>query len=180
MLPYGTVLRDPDTNSSQPSNHPKSSLTELPPPDSADRFPAPLPGVGGRPHAGRPRVLLVDDLPIMRAAVRSLLEHAGMSVVGETADEASTVALIGTSRPDVVMVDLRMTRHDGLSAIRRVRVADPTVQVVAYVGPGRGDLSGQATEAGATLVPDRDGIPFELLRTIDRAYRTRRNTATTD
>jgi DNA-binding NarL/FixJ family response regulator len=154
MLPYGAALRDP--NPSEPSNSSTRSAT---------------------PNAERPRVLVVDDLPIMRSAVCSLLEHAGMRVVGDTGDEASTVAAAAELSPDVVVIDLRVTRMDALATITGLRKADPSVQLVAHVGTGRTELAGPAGKAGATLVPTRDGTPWELLRAIDRAYRSRRKAA---
>jgi DNA-binding NarL/FixJ family response regulator len=160
MIPNGAALRD--QNPSEPS---KSSSRSVKP-------------AVVTPKAERPRVVVVDDLPIMRSAVCSLLEHAGMRVVAETGDQAETVAAARELAPDVVVVDLRVTRMDAVATIRSLREADPSVQLIAHVGTGRTELAGPAGRAGATLVPTLDGTPWELLRAIDRAYRSRRKPGT--
>jgi DNA-binding NarL/FixJ family response regulator len=170
MIPNGAALRD--QNPSEPS---KSSSRAVTP--AAPRPAAPRPAAVA-PKAERPRVVVVDDLPIMRSAVCSLLEHAGMRVVAETGDEAETVAAARKLSPDVVVFDLRVTRMDAVATIRSLREADPSVQLIAHVGTGRTELAGPAGKAGATVVPTRDGTPWELLRAIDRAYRSRRKAAT--
>jgi DNA-binding NarL/FixJ family response regulator len=164
MIPNGAALRD--QNPPEPSKSSSRSAKPVPPKPAA---------TGGRgPGAERPRVVVVDDLPIMRSAVCSLLEHAGMRVVAETGDEAETVAATRELSPDVVVLDLRVTRMDAVATIRMLRQAAPTVQLIAHVGTGGTELAGPAGKAGATLVPNRDGTPWELLRAIDRAYRSRR------
>jgi DNA-binding NarL/FixJ family response regulator len=161
MIPNGAALRD--QNPSEPS---KSS--------SHSAKPVAARPAAARPKAERPRVIVVDDLPIMRSAVCSLLEHAGMRVVAETGEQAETVAATRKLSPDVVVVDLRVTRMDAVATIRSLREADPSVQLIAHVGTGGTELAGPAAKEGATLVPTRDGTPWELLRAIDRAYRSRR------
>lgn len=166
MVPFGVALRD--------DNSPVS--TNLPTlPDDSNQSALP-----GRPRAGRPRVLVVDDLPIMRAAVRRLLELAGMTVVAETGGADETAAALGALAPDVVVIDLRVNRLDAVGVIRKARQSHPATQIVVHTGSSQSELLARAVEAGATGVPSRDGTPWELLRAIDRAYRTGRNAAGTD
>jgi CheY-like chemotaxis protein len=165
MVPFGVALHD--------DNSPASTNFPTPPDDSNQSAP-------GRPRAGRPRVLVVDDLPIMRAAVRRLLELAGMTVVAETGAADDTVAALSAHAPDVVVIDLRVNRLDAVGVIRKARQSHPATQIVVHTGSSQSELLARAVEAGATGVPSRDGTPWELLRAIDRAYRTGRNTAATD
>ena len=73
-----------------------------------------------QPEAGvRPRVLLVDDAAAIRNALRGVLEDAGIEVVGEAPDGVQGVALVGSLRPDVVLMDLRMPTSDGFQATDR-------------------------------------------------------------
>jgi CheY-like chemotaxis protein len=166
MVPFGVALRD--DNSPASTNSPT-----LPDDSNQSAFP-------GRPRTGRPRVLVVDDLPIMRAAVRRLLELAGMTVVAETGGADDTVAALGAYTPDVVVIDLRVNRLDAVGVIRKARQSHPATQIVVHTGSSQSELLARAVEAGATGVPSRDGTPWELLRAIDRAYRTARNAAGTD
>ncbi|GAB3078629.1 response regulator transcription factor [Pedococcus soli] len=67
------------------------------------------------------RVVLVDDDPLVRAGLGMILGGApDIEVVGEAADGVEAVATVGTTQPDVVLMDLRMPRRDGLEATRLV------------------------------------------------------------
>ena len=61
-----------------------------------------------------PRVLVVDDQALVRHGIRTLLELGGFTVVGECGDGAEALAAMASLRPDVVLLDLRMPRYDGL------------------------------------------------------------------
>jgi DNA-binding NarL/FixJ family response regulator len=67
------------------------------------------------------RVLLADDHPMVRAGFRVILDlEDDIEVVGEAADGAQAVALAGTLRPDVVLMDVEMPGMDGLTATRQI------------------------------------------------------------
>jgi DNA-binding NarL/FixJ family response regulator len=80
----------------------------------------------------RPRVLVMDDAPAMRVALRELLEDAGFAVVGEGADGAQGVDLALRLAPDVILMDLRMPQLSGLEATRRIVDALPGSAVVVF------------------------------------------------
>ncbi|MFH8484105.1 response regulator [Streptomyces longisporoflavus] len=78
----------------------------------------------------RIRVLLADDQTVVRAGFRALLDLTDdLAVVGEAADGIAAVELTRTIRPDVVLMDIRMPRADGLEATRRI-VADRALDAV--------------------------------------------------
>jgi DNA-binding NarL/FixJ family response regulator len=78
------------------------------------------------------RVVVVDDEPMVCAHLRTILGSSGtIEVVGEAHDGAAGVAEVAASRPDVVLMDLRMPGVDGLTAIERIgKMADPPAVVV--------------------------------------------------
>ncbi|MFJ6573074.1 response regulator [Streptomyces sp. NPDC091292] len=73
----------------------------------------------------RVRVLLADDQPLVRSGLRVLIaDHPDLEVVGEAADGTEAVRLARESRPDVVVMDIRMPGLDGIEATARI-MADP-------------------------------------------------------
>jgi DNA-binding NarL/FixJ family response regulator len=79
-----------------------------------------LTGTGNR--AGPVRVLVVDDDPLVRAALAMVLGGAdGLLLVGEASDGDEVPEAVGRSAPDVVLMDIRMPRTDGLTATEQLR-----------------------------------------------------------
>lgn len=79
----------------------------------------------------RVRVVLADDSAAFRRAARAFLEFLPhVEVVGVAEDGEHAVALVDAARPDLVLMDLRMPRLDGLAATRRIRARFPRVRVV--------------------------------------------------
>jgi DNA-binding NarL/FixJ family response regulator len=77
------------------------------------------------------RVLLADDQRIVREGLETLLGLLeDVEVVGTAADGEEAIELAGTSRPDVVLMDLRMPRCDGVEATRRLREGHPDIKVL--------------------------------------------------
>ena len=84
-------------------------------------------GVNERPV----RVLLVDDDDLVRAGLRMMLDGvAGIAVVGEAADGAEVPDAISAHAPDVLLLDLRMPRVDGLTALSRLRARPRPPEVI--------------------------------------------------
>jgi len=78
------------------------------------------------------RVLIADDQALFRGGLAMLLGvQPGIAVVGEAADGEEALRLAATSRPDVVLMDLRMPVLDGVAAIARLREQLPALPVVA-------------------------------------------------
>jgi DNA-binding NarL/FixJ family response regulator len=112
--------------------------------------------------AAAPRILVVDDAPAMRVALRELLEDAGFAVVGEGADGAEGVALAARLAPDVVLMDLRMPGLNGLEATGQIVAALPGSTVVVFSLFDGPVSEGAALAAGATAFLPK-GCPPELI-----------------
>lgn len=66
------------------------------------------------------RVVLVDDQTLVRHGIRTLLEIAELDVVGEADDGQAALDVVAATRPDVILLDLRMPRYDGLWTLREL------------------------------------------------------------
>ena len=123
----------------------------------------------------RPRLLVVDDHPMLRAALADLLVQAGFEVAGEAADGADAVAMAKELEPDVVLMDLRMPVMGGLDATRLIKDARPDIQVVllsAFESPA---LEQQAEEAGCFAYLVKGCPPGDLRLALHEAMAWRRS-----
>jgi DNA-binding NarL/FixJ family response regulator len=84
-------------------------------------------------HTGGIRVMLVDDQPMVREGLRSMLETVpNIEVVGEAGNGEDAMACIGELNPQVVVMDINMPNMDGLAATRLVTTHYPYVAVIGF------------------------------------------------
>jgi two-component system, NarL family, nitrate/nitrite response regulator NarL len=95
------------------------------------------------------RVLIVDDHPLTRSALTSLLEQSAFSVVGEAADGNEAVERTRSLQPDVVLLDLSMPGPGGLEALPRLRAAAPECEIVVLTASGTEENLLAAIRGGA-------------------------------
>ena len=97
------------------------------------------------------RVLLADDQALVRDGFRSILEREpDLQVIGEAANGVEAVELSARLRPDVVLMDIRMPRLDGLDATRRLLSRERPPRVLVLTTFDRNDWVYQALRAGAS------------------------------
>jgi DNA-binding NarL/FixJ family response regulator len=103
------------------------------------------------PAAERPaRVLIIDDHPMVREGLRSMLAGDGVTIVGEAASGAEALRRAAERDIDVVLLDLELPDMDGLVVLRRLRDADAKLPVLVVTMHEDPVLVRRAVEAGAT------------------------------
>ncbi len=97
------------------------------------------------------RVLLVDDMPQVRADLRLLLELVGtIEIVGEAGNGREAITLAATLHPDVVITDLEMPVMDGCEAARQIRARGLARKVILLSIYSGAELRQRASEAGVS------------------------------
>jgi DNA-binding NarL/FixJ family response regulator len=113
------------------------------------------------------RVLIVDDDALVRAGLTMMLGAApDLEVVGEAEDGSEAAAAVDTLRPDVVLMDIRMPKLDGLAATRLVRSRPGAPQVIVLTTFDVDDHVLMALRDGAAGFLVKDTPPTEILRAI--------------
>jgi DNA-binding NarL/FixJ family response regulator len=115
------------------------------------------------------RVVVVDDQPLIRTGLRTMLEHdREVELVGEADDGEKALTLIRRQRPDVVLMDIRMPVLDGIEATRRI-TRDPAlggVRVVILTTFDLDDYVYAAIRAGASGFLLKDARPEDILSAV--------------
>ncbi len=115
------------------------------------------------------RLLLVDDDPLVRAGLALMLGGADdVEIVGEAADGDEVGPLVDRTRPDVVLMDIRMPVVDGLTATERLRARADAPQVVVLTTFHADEQVLRALRAGAAGFVLKDTPPAEILDAVRR------------
>ncbi|MDL4815869.1 response regulator transcription factor [Actinomadura opuntiae] len=113
------------------------------------------------------RILVVDDQTVVREGLVLLLELLpGIEVAGSAGDGEQAVAMVAELSPDVVLMDLRMPRVDGVEATRRIKAAHPRVEVVVLTTYADDESIFAALRAGARGYLTKDAGADEIARAV--------------
>jgi DNA-binding NarL/FixJ family response regulator len=119
------------------------------------------------------RVLLVDDHPIIRMALRQMIADVpDLEVCGEADSIADAIAAAGALRPDVVIVDLSLRGTDGFELIRRLAALHAGLPVVVFSMYEESAFAELAFQAGARAYVMKHESPDKVLRAIRDALNT--------
>ncbi len=115
------------------------------------------------------RLLLVDDDPLVRAGLSLMMGGAeDIEIVGEAADGSEVEDVVDRTRPDVVLMDIRMPAVDGLTATERLRARPDAPQVVVLTTFHADEQVLHALRAGAAGFVLKDTPPAEILAAVRR------------
>ena len=119
------------------------------------------------------RVVIADDQAVVRSGLRRILaSDAELEVVGEAPDGEAAVGAVARLRPDVVLMDIRMPRLDGLAATRRIlEEVDAPPRVLVLTTFGLDEYVYEALRAGASGFLLKDAEPEEILEAVHAVAR---------
>ncbi len=110
------------------------------------------------------RVVIADDDPMVRLGLRTIIDHEDdLNVVGEAEDGEEAVRLVGELDPDLVLMDIRMPKRDGLDATREITQRSERPRVVILTTFELDEYVYEAMRAGATGFLLKRVPPAELL-----------------
>lgn len=117
------------------------------------------------------RVLIADDQPLVRDGLAALLSlQAGLAIVGSATNGSEAVAQARTTRPDVILMDVRMPVLDGIGATERVRVEQPSCRVLMLTTFDDEEYIVSALKVGATGYILKDTPIPQLAEAIRQAH----------
>lgn len=94
------------------------------------------------------KLVIVDDAPFMREAIRSILQNSEIDLVGEAADGDEAILLANHLQPDVILMDMVLPKKNGIEATRKILEKNPKIKVIACSTESQENLLMQALEAG--------------------------------
>lgn len=123
----------------------------------------------GRPEPRRDelRILIADDHPVVREGLRAMLDlEGGMKVVGEAANGFEVLNMAGSVSPDIVLMDVRMSKVDGIRATEQLKEQYPRVDVIVLSNYDNDEYVFECIKAGARGYLLKDVAPEELTAAI--------------
>lgn len=115
------------------------------------------------------RIVVVDDQELVRSGFALILERAGIEVVGQAGDGVEAIEVVRATRPDVVLMDVRMPRLDGIEATRQLVASRPDIRVVALTTFDLDEYVYSAVRAGACGFLLKDVSPDDLVHAVKSA-----------
>jgi len=113
------------------------------------------------------RVVIADDVPDLRALLRTQLElEDGFDVVGEAADGRAAIDVVEETRPDCILLDLAMPVMDGLQAIPEIRRLGPGIVIVVLSGFEAATVAEAALDAGADVYLEKGASLATIAETL--------------
>jgi DNA-binding NarL/FixJ family response regulator len=121
------------------------------------------------------RVLVVDDHPVVRKGLGSMLDgQSGIRVVGMVASGQEALSSLANARPDVILMDLRMPEMDGIDAIIALRAARPSIRILVLTNYQTDEDIFNAVQAGALGYLVKSAPQEDIVHAIHTVHQGRR------
>jgi len=118
------------------------------------------------------RVLVVDDHPVVRRGIKTLLgEERNLEVVGEAVNGLDALQKVEALQPDVILMDLVMPEMNGIEAIERITAVHPEARILVMTSFAADDKVFPSIKAGALGYLLKDTDPEDLIRMIHQVAR---------
>ncbi len=118
------------------------------------------------------RLLMIDDHPVVRKGIRSLISNYDeVQVVGEANSAAEGLQMLADLQPDVVLLDIRLPDQLGLDLLPQIKKADPSIKVLVLTSFDDEEYVTQALKAGAEGYILKNSTDDSLIHSIQAAYR---------
>lgn len=115
------------------------------------------------------RVLVVDDHLVVRVGLKQLLEENNMEVCGEATTGAEALELVEKSKPDVVLLDIRMEGGDGLNTLGRIKLDHPDLPILLFSAYDNPTYIARAVALGAAGYVVKDASRERLVECVQTA-----------
>lgn len=112
------------------------------------------------------KVLIVDDHPLIRLAIRNALEGIGYETVGETADGVEALQMIKALQPDIVILDIGLEKMDGLTVLQRITREKLDTRVLVFTSQMKDTYATRCFHAGASGFVSKHEPIAQLLKAI--------------
>ncbi|EKN7500135.1 TPA: response regulator transcription factor, partial [Pseudomonas aeruginosa] len=113
------------------------------------------------------RILIVDDHPVIRMAMKMLLEAEGHQIVGDTDNGVDAISLGRELKPDLVILDIGIPRLDGLEVISRLMVLALPLKILVLTGQSASLFALRSMQAGAAGFVCKQGGLAELVTAVN-------------
>jgi DNA-binding NarL/FixJ family response regulator/signal transduction histidine kinase len=118
------------------------------------------------------RLLIADDHALVREGLQTMLaSESDLEIVGEAADGREAIELCRRLRPDLVLMDARMPKMNGLAAARAIKAEDPATIILMLTAFGNPDYLREAVRAGASGYVIKDATKHDLIGSVRGALR---------
>jgi len=119
------------------------------------------------------KVLVVDDHPFIRTALRTLVSEEGYEVVGEADNGVDAISQVRQLTPDLVLLDITMPRLDGIAVIERIRALEVNTRIIVLTSLSSEHYAARCISAGASgfiSKTDELSVLAQAMKTVMKGY----------
>ena len=116
------------------------------------------------------KLVIVDDAPFIREALRAIALKGGFEFIGEAANGEEAVQVILKKNPDIVLMDLVLPKKNGIEVVKEVLEKNPKIKIIACSTETQDSMLIEAIEAGCVAFITKPFESDKVIKTINDAY----------